>query len=60
MLFEFCSDKTLITITHKLDHLEAYHQIIVMELGSIVEIGEYSELKKNHDSFFNKLSNNTI
>ncbi len=43
-IFELCKDKTLITITHRLNYLEHYDQVIVIDDGEIVEMGKYQDL----------------
>jgi len=43
-IFELCKDKTLITITHRLNYLEHYDQVIVLDDGEIVEMGKYQDL----------------
>ena len=46
-------DLTLITITHALNPelLEGYDQIIFMENGTIIEMGEYTQLMKSGGAF---------
>lgn len=55
MLFEFSKDRTLLVITHRLENIEFYDRIIVLEKGEIVEQGTYQELAKIKGGFFNKL-----
>ncbi len=53
-LFEFAKDKTLIVITHRLEHIERYDRVFVMEKGEVVEQGPVAELRLNKNSFFKK------
>jgi len=36
-LFEFCENKTLLVITHRLDNIEKFDRVIVMNNGKIAE-----------------------
>jgi ATP-binding cassette subfamily C (CFTR/MRP) protein 1 len=45
-LFAHAQDKTLLVITHRLENIERYDRIIVMEKGEIVEMGTYNDLLK--------------
>ncbi len=36
----------MVTITHRLDHLKNYDQIILLQEGEIAEKGSYQELAK--------------
>ena len=36
-IFKFAKDKTLIVITHRLESIELFDRVIVMEKGCIVE-----------------------
>ena len=54
-LFEYTVDKTLIVITHRLENIEKFDRIVVLEKGEIVELGHVTELRKIKDGFFNKL-----
>ncbi len=55
-LFNYCEDRTLLVITHRLENIKRYDRIVVMEKGEIVELGNYIELVNNKDGFFKKLS----
>lgn len=46
-IFEFCKEKILITITHRLEYLQYYDKIIVLDEGKIVEVGKYEDLMNN-------------
>lgn len=48
---------TLICITHKLDTLQNFDQILVMDSGRLVEAGRYEELVSSPSSYFNVLRN---
>ena len=47
--------KTVIAIAHRLSTLTNMDRIIVMNKGSVVEIGTHEELLKNKDSLYKKL-----
>jgi len=48
--------RTIIMIAHRLDTIKRCDRILVIEQGSIVESGEYRELKQN-SIYFRKMSN---
>lgn len=54
-MFEYTKNKTLLVITHRLENIDKYDRVVVLEKGEIVEIGHASELRKNKNGFFNKL-----
>ena len=54
-LFEFSQGKTLLVITHRLENIDRFDRVIVMEKGEVVEQGHVSELRKLPDGFFNRL-----
>ncbi|CAK64501.1 unnamed protein product (macronuclear) [Paramecium tetraurelia] len=57
-LIEFSKDKTLLVITHRLENIQQYDQIVVMEQGEIVEQGSYQDLMLSTIGYFRKLINN--
>ncbi|CAD8191591.1 unnamed protein product [Paramecium octaurelia] len=57
-LIEFSKSKTLLVITHRLENIQQYDQIVVMEQGEIVEQGSYQELMLSTKGYFRKLINN--
>ncbi|KAL4445550.1 hypothetical protein ABPG74_004624 [Tetrahymena malaccensis] len=57
-IFELSQGKTLLVITHRLENIEKYDRIIVMDCGQIVESGSYQQLVKIKGGFFNKLKQN--
>ncbi|KAL4449622.1 hypothetical protein ABPG74_007445 [Tetrahymena malaccensis] len=59
-LFKFSENKTLIVITHRLENIEMFDRVFVMDKGEIVEQGHASELKKIQNGYFNKLLENKI
>ncbi|KAL4495504.1 hypothetical protein ABPG72_020245 [Tetrahymena utriculariae] len=59
-LFKFSENKTLIVITHRLENIEMFDKVYVMDKGEIVEQGHASELKKIQNGYFNKLLENKI
>ncbi|EAR98273.2 ABC transporter C family protein (macronuclear) [Tetrahymena thermophila SB210] len=54
-LFEISQEKTLLVITHRLENIQKYDRIIVLNQGKIVESGNYGDLIKIKGGFFNKL-----
>ena len=52
-LFDFCKEKTLIVITHRLENINKFDRVIVMEKGKIVEQGKPEELRLNSYGFLN-------
>lgn len=59
-LFEFCKNKTLIMISHRLEYLKNFDLIFVMSKGEIVEKGCYKTLSANSDSYFSKLKQSSL
>lgn len=51
-LFEQAKDDTLVLVSHRLTGIEKMDQIIVMEQGSIVEAGTYTELMNKKGYFY--------
>ncbi len=49
-------EKTIIMTAHKLDTIKDADQIIVLEQGEIVEVGNHNELLQN-DAYYAKLVN---
>eukprot|EP01017_Pseudomicrothorax_dubius_P040680 TRINITY_DN6400_c0_g1_i1.p1 TRINITY_DN6400_c0_g1~~TRINITY_DN6400_c0_g1_i1.p1 ORF type:complete len:524 (-),score=87.02 TRINITY_DN6400_c0_g1_i1:126-1697(-) len=56
-LFEICSEKTILMISHRLENLRVFDRIIVLDSGNIVETGSFDELSSNPQSHFNVLRN---
>ncbi len=56
-LNEFFTDKTVIVVAHRLSTVKNAHQIIVLESGKIVEVGNHKELIKNKGEYFNLVKN---
>ncbi len=52
-LFKFSEGKNLIVVTHRLENIDRFDRVIVMDNGKIAEIGKYQDLKRNQTSFFN-------
>ena len=57
-LFEFAEGKTLLVITHRLENIDKFDKVVVMEKGEIVEMGHVSQLRQKKDGFFNRLLKN--
>lgn len=54
-LFEFARGKTLIAVTHRLEHIKEYDRILMMHDGEIVENGSFSELSSIKGGHFSDL-----
>jgi ATP-binding cassette subfamily B protein len=53
----FFKDKTAIVIAHRLSTVKNAHQIVVLEQGKIVEIGNHKQLIKNKSNYYNLVKN---
>lgn len=42
-------------ITHRLENIELFDRVVVLEKGCIVECGNVKELRESKGGFFNKL-----
>jgi ATP-binding cassette subfamily B protein len=56
-LDEFLSDKTAVVIAHRLSTVKNAHQIVVLEHGKIVEVGNHETLIKNKGSYYHLVKN---
>ncbi|EAR88677.2 ABC transporter C family protein (macronuclear) [Tetrahymena thermophila SB210] len=56
-IFQFASDKTLIVITHRLENIDQFDRVAVLDEGRIVECGRVTDLRQIQGGFFNKLIN---
>jgi len=43
-------------ITHRLENIDLFDRVVVMEKGTIVECGPVKELRQTKGGFFNKLT----
>ncbi|WP_111685547.1 peptidase domain-containing ABC transporter [Winogradskyella tangerina] len=50
-------EKTVLVIAHRLSTVKNAHQIVVLEDGKIVEIGNHDQLIKNKANYFNLVKN---
>ncbi len=50
-------NKTVFFVTHKLDNMEMFDQILVMEKGEIIEKGNHNQLMNKHDKYYSLLKN---
>ncbi|EAS02570.2 ABC transporter C family protein (macronuclear) [Tetrahymena thermophila SB210] len=57
-IFKFVENRTLIVITHRLENIELFDRVAVLEKGKIVECGHVNELRKIEGGFFNRLLKN--
>ncbi|EAS02577.3 ABC transporter C family protein (macronuclear) [Tetrahymena thermophila SB210] len=57
-LFDFSKNKTLIVVTHRLENIDKFDRVFVMDSGKIAECGHVSELRKAENGFFNRLTEN--
>ena len=51
-IFKFAEQKTLLVITHRLEHIQRFDRIFVMDGGTIIEQGHFHELIQKKDGFF--------
>lgn len=53
----FFKDKTVVVIAHRLSTVKNAHQIVVLDRGKIVEIGNHRELIERKGNYFNLIKN---
>lgn len=51
-MFDTAQASTLVMISHRLNGLEAFDQIIVMEAGRVIETGSFDELMQARGTFY--------
>jgi len=56
-LDEFLADKTAVVIAHRLSTVKNAHQIVVLEHGKIVEVGNHETLIKDKGSYYHLVKN---
>jgi len=56
-LNRFFKDKTAVVIAHRLSTVRNAHQIVVLDKGKIVEIGNHETLVKNQGSYYHLVKN---
>ena len=56
-LQEYVKGKTLVVVAHRLSTVRNADQIIVLDEGQIVEIGNHEELTKKRGAYFNLIKN---
>ncbi|KAF9933833.1 Canalicular multispecific organic anion transporter 2 [Linnemannia zychae] len=54
------NNKTRIIVTHGIHHLDEVNQIIVMKDGSISEMGDYHQLMKSKDAFYQLITEYSV
>jgi len=57
-IVKFAENKTLIVITHRLENIELFDRVVVMENGRVVECGNVKELRGIVGGFFNRMLKN--
>ncbi len=53
----FFEDKTVVVIAHRLSTVKNAHQIVVLDKGKIVEVGDHEELIKLKGSYYHLVKN---
>ena len=53
----FFKNKTVVVIAHRLSTVKNAHQIVVLDKGKIVEVGNHEELIKNKGNYFHLVKN---
>jgi ATP-binding cassette subfamily B protein len=56
-LNNFFENKTVVVIAHRLSTVKNAHQIVVLDNGKIVEIGNHNELVKQKGNYYNLVKN---
>ena len=53
----FFEDKTVVVIAHRLSTVKHAHQIVVLDKGKIVEVGNHAELVRNKGDYYHLVKN---
>ena len=53
----FFENKTVMVIAHRLSTVKNAHQIVVLDKGQIVEVGNHEELIKNKGNYYHLVKN---
>ncbi len=56
-LDQFFEDKTVMVIAHRLSTVKNAHQIVVLDQGKIVEVGNHESLIKKRGNYYNLVKN---
>jgi len=56
-LNEFFSGKTVVVVAHRLSTVKNAHQIVVLEKGEMVEMGNHEELTAKQGAYYNLVKN---
>lgn len=56
-LNEFFAGKTVVVVAHRLSTVKNAHQIVVLEKGEMVEIGNHEELTAKQGAYYNLVKN---
>ncbi len=56
-LDEFFAGKTVVVVAHRLSTVKNAHQIVVLEKGNMVEIGNHEELTRKQGAYYNLVKN---
>jgi len=50
-------NKTIFFVTHKLDNMELFSNILLMDKGKLIEAGNHQELMKNNRKYYSLINN---
>lgn len=53
----FFKEKTVVVVAHRLSTVKNAHQVVVLDMGKIVEIGSHQELIKQRGSYYRLVKN---
>lgn len=56
-LSDFCKGRTVVVVAHRLSTVKNANQIIVLDQGKVVEIGNHNSLIKRHGKYYNLIRN---
>jgi len=56
-LSKFFTNKTVVIIAHRLSTVKNAHQIVVLDKGNIIEVGNHQQLIKSEGNYYNLIKN---